>query len=317
MTEQERVLRKGWSMTLKRLKPVLIPLILALTLTVAFGVQAAKTAGGKHFIWSVETGKNTIYLLGSIHVLKRDSYPLAQAIEEAYGCCKKVVFETDLDGMKDAASQSKMLSMGLYPEGETLSQSISQDTIDLIEKRGLPIIAFERFKPWFVALSVTVMEFQKLGLDPTLGLDQHFYNRAKKDGRALDFLETNEFQLNIMAEMDNDQQEAFLRETLKELEVIEEMAELEVIEEMADDMLEAWKYGDSDKLYSIIKIGFDEHPDIYDRFFLQRNRNWAEKLQEMSKDGEDMLVIVGAGHLVGEGSLIELLKKKGYKVKQR
>jgi uncharacterized protein YbaP (TraB family) len=111
-----------------------------------------------------------------------------------------------------------------------------------------------------------------------------------------------------MAEMDNDQQEAFLRETLKELEVIEEMA---------DDMLEAWKYGDSDKLYSIIKIGFDEHPDIYDRFFLQRNRNWAEKLQEMSKDGEDMLVIVGAGHLVGEGSLIELLKKKGYKVKQR
>jgi uncharacterized protein YbaP (TraB family) len=291
-----------------RLKQIFIAFILALTLTVAFGVKAAKTVGGKHFIWSVETGRNTIYLLGSIHVLKRDSYPLAQAIEEAYGCCKKVVFETDLDGMKDAASQSKMLSMGLYPEGETLSQSISQDTIDLIEKRGLPIIAFERFKPWFVALSVTVMEFQKLGLDPTLGLDQHFYNRAKKDGRALDFLETNEFQLNIMAEMDNDQQEAFLRETLKELEVIEEMA---------GDMLKAWKEGDSDKLYSIIKIGFDEHPDLYDRFFLQRNRNWAGKLQEMSEDGEDMLVIVGAGHMVGEGSLIELLKKKGYKVKQK
>ena len=295
-------------MTFNRLKLVFITLILALTLTVVFGVQAAKTVGGKHFVWSVETGRNTIYLLGSIHVLKQNSYPLAQAIEEAYGCCKKVVFETDLDGMNDAASQSKMLSMGLYPEGETLSQSISRDTLDMLEKRGLPITAFERFKPWFVALSVTVMEIQRLGFDPSLGVDRHFYNRAKRDGKALDFLETNDFQLNLMAEMDNDQQEAFLRETLKELEVVEEMV---------GDMLEAWKEGDSSRLYSITKIGFEEYPDIYYRFFTQRNRSWAGKLQKMSENGEDMLVIVGAGHLVGEGSLIELLKKKGYKVKQK
>ena len=82
----------------------------------------------KHFLWAVQSGKNTVYLLGSIHILKKETYPLPDAIEKVYGCCSKVVFETDLDGMNDPASQNKMTKLGRHAGGQILSKNISAQT---------------------------------------------------------------------------------------------------------------------------------------------------------------------------------------------
>ncbi len=292
----------------RRFLSVLIIIALILFFNTGYAYEKMK----KHFLWFVETEKNTIYLLGSIHILKKDSYPLQKEIENIYSCCRKVVFETDLDGMNDADSQAKMMKLGIYPAGQTLSQEISQQTYRLLERKldkaGLPIAQFEQFKPWFIALTITVMEIQRLGFDPNFGVDRYFFNKAKKDKKEMIFLETNEFQLNLMAHLSRRQQELFLRETLKELEVIESMA---------SDMMKAWKTGDIDKLYSIINISFDEYHDIYKRFFIQRNKRWIPKIKQLMKQHDDVLIIVGAGHLVGKDSVIELLKKKGYKVRQK
>jgi uncharacterized protein YbaP (TraB family) len=95
------------------------------------------------------------------------------------------------------------------------------------------------------------------------------------------------------------------------------LKELDVIEALASDMLDSWKTGDDAKLDSILQISHAEEPDIYDRFFIQRNKRWMSKIQRLMKQDEDILIIVGAGHLVGRDSLIELLKKKGYEVQQR
>lgn len=274
--------------------------------------EAHSAEAQRHFIWTVESGRNTVYLLGSIHILKPDSYPLPQEVEKIFECCRKIVFETDLDGMNDAESQKKILKQGHYSSGRTLSENISQETYALLKKRagaaGLPVSRFEGLRPWFAAMTLTGMELKRLGFDPALGLDQYFYQRAKKEGREMIFLETNGIQLNLMTSLNKRHQDEFLRGVLKELGVIETLAA---------DMLDAWKTGDTDKLDSILKISNAGEPAVYDRFFIQRNKRWISKIQRLMKQDDDVLIIVGAGHLVGKDSLVDLLKKKGYDVQQR
>lgn len=266
----------------------------------------------RNFIWSVESGSNTVYLLGSIHVLKQESYPLPAEVERIFDCCEKIAFETDLDGMNDPASQQRMLRQGLYSSGQTLSENISPETYSLLNKRleaeGLSIGQFDTLRPWLIAMTIAGTELKRLGFDPDLGLDRYFYQKAKKAGKEMIFLETNEMQLNLMTSLNRRHQEAFLKGVLRELDIVESLA---------SDMLGAWKTGDTEKLDTILKMSHAEEPDIYDRFFIQRNKRWISTIQKLLKQDGDVLIIVGAGHLAGKDSVIDLLKKKGYKVQQR
>jgi len=214
--------------------------------------------------------------------------------------------------MENPAAQQKMMKLALYGAGEKLSQEISQSTYRLLEKKisfsGFQVEQFEQFKPWFVAMTIAVSEFMRLGFDPDLGIDKYFYDKARRDRKEMIFLESNDYQINIFAGLNERQQELFLRETLKELEIIEIMVM---------DMLNAWKTGDTERLHSILKMSYDEYPGIYDRFFTDRNKMWVKKIETLMKQNDNVLIIVGAGHLVGNNSVTALLKKKGYRVIQK
>jgi uncharacterized protein YbaP (TraB family) len=274
--------------------------------------ERLQTDTGKHFLWSLQTKKNTVYFLGSVHVMKSDAYPLAPEIERAYEDSKKIVFETDVDEASDPAVQAKMMTLGLYINGQTLKENVSEETYKLLEEKavaaGIPMASFDRFRPWFCALTLSVMEFQKLGFLPTYGVDTYFFTKAKKAGKEIIPLESTEFQLNLFAEMVDLQQESFLRQTLEELEVIATMA---------SDMVDAWTAGDLDKMDSIMKMSFKEHPDIYDRFVVERNKKWISKIEHLINQDGNAMVIVGAGHLVGTKNLLDLLRAKGYRIEQK
>ena len=270
------------------------------------------TGNGNHFLWSMQTAKNSIYFLGSIHLLKRDSYPLAAEIENAYEDCTSIVFETDLDAMKEPAFQAMMLSLGLYPEGQTIEQDISEETHELLKEKveaaGLPMAQFARFRPWICGQTLTVIELQRLGFDVMYGIDTYFYSKAKRDKKKMIFLESAEYQLKLLGEMDRHDQEDFLRQTLKELKVIGEMA---------PDMLNAWETGDIDGLNEIITMSFKDHPEIYERLVTERNRAWISRINNLAHQDGNVLVIVGAGHLIGKESVLDLLEERGYKIRQR
>jgi uncharacterized protein YbaP (TraB family) len=254
--------------------------------------------------------------------MKSDAYPLAPEIERAYEDSKKIVFETDVDEASDPALQAKMMTLGLYMNGQTLKENVSKETYKLLEEKavaaGIPMASFDRFRPWFCALTLSVMEFraltlsvmefQKLGFLPTYGVDTYFFTKAKKAGKEIIPLESTEFQLNLFAEMVELQQESFLRQTLEELEVIATMA---------SDMVDAWTAGDLDKMDSIMKMSFKEHPDIYDRFVVERNKKWISKIEHLINQDGNAMVIVGAGHLVGTKNLLDLLRAKGYRIEQK
>ncbi|UCH82420.1 MAG: TraB/GumN family protein [Nitrospiraceae bacterium] len=282
-------------------------------LTLLFITSAfAESKNGKSFIWTFESGNNTVYLLGSIHVLNRESYPLPEEIEQIYSCCSKVVFETDLDSMDDSSLQAKMLRRGMYPRGRSLSGNVSADTYALLKRRleasGLSIVQFEHFRPWMVALTLTGTEMIRLGFDPELGVDRRFFKKAKQDKKDLIFLETNEFQISLFAGLSRTRQEALLKQIL---------IEIKIIESMFADMVHAWKNGDADKLDSIMNESFTEFPDLYDRLIVKRNRRWVSKILHHARQNGDLLVVVGAAHLVGEKSVVDLLRQKGYKVVQK
>lgn len=292
---------------------LLTAILTAVFLTLLFvSTPFAETKTGKSFIWSFESGNNTVYLLGSIHVLNKASYPLPVEVENIYNCCSRIVFETDLDSMNEGPLKEKMLRRGMYPKGQTLSGNISAETYDMLRKKleasGLSILQFERFRPWMVALTLAGSEMIRLGFDPQLGVDRRFFNKAKQDSKELIFFESNEFQINLFAGLSRTRQEVLLKQVL---------LEIKIIESMFADMVNAWKNGNAEKLDSIMIESFREFPYLHDRIITKRNRRWVAKILNLARPKGDLLVVVGAAHLVGEKSVVDLLSQKGYKVIQR
>ena len=299
-----------------RFRATFFILCLSAILSVSAGLKAQQdrqTTSPKHCLWLVETPRNkAVFLLGSLHVLKSDAYPLANAINEAYSRSQKVVFETDLAAMTDPAIQAKMLALGLYPEGQTLFQNISDEMRSSLKKKmadlGMPMEHFGRFRPWFMAVTMTALELQRLGFSPEYGIDVHFYGRAGSDQKEIGYLEPVEFQLDLLGKMNEQDQNAFLGQTLKDLDVAAQMA---------DDMLKNWEKGDVDNLYAILFESFEGYPQIENRLIRRRNIDWVKKIEAMMAEDKNIFIVVGAGHLIGPGGVVALLKERGYRVKQK
>ncbi|MDX1707442.1 MAG: TraB/GumN family protein [Desulfobacterales bacterium] len=266
----------------------------------------------KNCLWSIQTQTNHVYLLGSLHVLKQETYPLAAAIESAYADSQRIVFETDIGAMQDPSMQGKMLALGMYPQGQNLYQQISGNTRQQLEKKlnelGLPVEAFAQFKPWFVALTLTTVELQRLGFNPQYGIDVYFFNKAQNGGKEIGFLEAPEYQLDLLGNMTDRDQKDFLSQTLKDLEMVSELA---------GDLVKNWKTGNADELHKLLHKSFKDYPDLNDRLLIQRNLKWVQEIEHAMGKNKNVLFVVGAGHLVGPESVVDLLRKKGYEVKQK
>ena len=281
-------------------------------INVAYAQQGPKGGTKKNFLWSVEKGKSTIYLLGSIHLLPREVMALDKAIEAGYSDSKIIVFETNIDSLSDPAFATKVTSLGLLPAGQTLEQHVSKQTYALLQQKvgelGLQVEIFNQFKPWLCALTLTSMELQRLGFNPNYGIDKYFFDRAKQDGKDMRFLETIDDQLGLFTEMSRQEEDSFLAKVLQELDTMRVKV---------TDMINAWKSGDPDKLASMVKIEFEGYPEVYAKMLVERNQKWVEQIEDLSGQDGNSLVVVGAAHLVGDDSLLELLKRKGFEVEQR
>ena len=299
----------------KQQKNMGLALSLIITFLICTGAnvqQNQRAAAPKNCLWEVQGSSNRVFLLGSLHIFKSDAYPLAKAIDDAYRVSPKVVFETDIAGMADTAVQARMLSMGFYPEGQSLFQNISAPMRDALQKRvanlGLPLEQFGRLKPWLAAVTLTHAELQRLGFSPAYGVDVHYFSRARTDKKKIAFLESIDYQISLLGDMGAEDQKAFLGQTLKDLEIAADLA---------GDMLVYWQKGQADKLYTLLFKSFEGYPEIEDRLLLQRNKDWVVKIEAMLEEPENVFIVVGAGHLIGDESVVDLLRQKGYKVRQR
>ncbi len=281
--------------------------VLLITLALLFVPGVCALAGNT--LWRIDSENNTVYILGSIHCLKSSDYPLSPVVEKAFTDSQVLVFEADLEEGSGPKMQQLLLQKGMLSEG-SLRTLLGEKTWQLaskrMEKTGVPIQTFAMFKPWLFAMTLVAMELQKLGYDPKYGVDHHFYFKAKDEGKPVIALESAEFQIDLLAQMKQKQQVEFVRQTLKELDVIEK----EVTK-----MVEVWKKGDLNSLEEMILESFKEFPELKKTLLLNRNRTWVEKIENFLNGDKTYLVVVGSAHLAGKDSVVDLLEKKGYSLK--
>jgi len=279
---------------------------------------AMPSALAEPLLWRVdneETGGRA-YLFGSVHFGNQALYPLPEVVEQAFEGSEELVVELDMAAVAPNIAAQTMRQHGRYIDGDSLYQHLDEGTLSLLAdaclELGLPVSALEYLKPWLVAIQLTAFQVRRAGFTEDMGIDRHFIERVKlSDGTGpseLVELETFEQQLSIFTALTDDQQLQFLRQTLADFG--HSSAQLAQI-------LKAWQIGDAPALVNIIQQGFsaeDSSAKFYELIYERRNQSMAESIQRMINEGRQLFVVVGVGHLVGEGGLAVQLVRSGQSV---
>lgn len=256
------------------------------------------------FLWKVQSGGMTHYLLGSMHLMPGSAYPLPASIERAYAQTRGLVLETDPAALEAPELQARMVDAGVTGRGliREIDAALYARVRRQAEASDLPPTVCDRFKAWFCALSLTLYEFQRAGMEPRFGIDQHFYRRALADKRPVSWLEEADTQFRLFSNMDVAMSAQFLASSLDDLQ--EEQWSPEAL-------MAVWRSNDSPALAALLATTKIEFPQTYARLLADRNRAWIGTLVQRLQGKTPQMVVVGAAHLVGPDSVVALLQARG------
>jgi uncharacterized protein YbaP (TraB family) len=254
-------------------------------------------------LWVVKDKDTTIYLLGTVHVLKPGTIWLDGGVKKAYDASSEVVLE--LLQPDPAVMQGLLGKYAVDPDGPALTAKMSPDVKALYEKTmtelGLPAPAFEKFQPWFVSTIVSLTAMTKAGYDRESGVEQQITVAATRDGKKLAGLETAEQQLGFFASLPEAAQLAFLKSTLEELQKINGVF---------DTMIADWARGDPEALARLLNESMNDSPELVKILLTDRNARWAQWIDDRMDKPGTIFIAVGAGHLAGSNSVQNMLKAR-------
>ncbi|MDP2652679.1 MAG: TraB/GumN family protein [Candidatus Omnitrophota bacterium] len=267
----------------------------------------------RHFLWEVKSDRTKVYLFGSIHLGKEDMYPLAGEVDGAFAGAGTLVVEVDTESIDPMEAQRTVAQKGLLPADQLLESQLDPKTFDKLQARfqkfGMPMDPMLRFKPWFIAVNLQVLQIKYLGYDEEYGVDRYFLRRAHGAGKKVLQLETLEQQLDFLDRLPD--QNMFLDYTLNSLDETEAMLEM---------ILAAWQYGDAAAMEKLTIADmlqqFPETRPIFEIILFNRNKDMAAEIKRYLGTDEVYFVVVGAAHLVGDQGLVELLRQEGFQVDQ-
>ena len=262
-------------------------------------------------LWKISKNGNELYLGGTIHVLKKEDYPLPIEFSNAFKKSDKLVFETNIEMAQSVEFGQKMTQMLTYSPGKSLKDAISKKTFNKLKKhladRNIPIELFLSYKPSMIVLVITVLELKKMGM-VDVGVDEYFHKKAKQAGKTTEYFETIDEQLEFIRTMGQGNEDAML------LSSIDDMSRMDTTMNVIKS---AWLNGNENKM---VEVGLTEmirdYPGIYQSLLVKRNNNWMPHIEQMMTDKNVEMVLVGALHLVGKDGLLQQLRNKGYTVKQ-
>ncbi len=282
-----------------------------LRLLVVASLLLALPAQADSPVWKVEKNGRQLFLAGSVHFLGDDDYPLPTAFEHAYSQSQTLVLETDIERMQSPEFAPAMMARLTYPAGDGLRQRLSNETWTALERylatRGLAAAQLASFRPGLLSTTLLVVELQRLGAAGA-GVDEHFDTRARADGRPRRYLESIDRQIELLADMGDGNEDAFVRYSLEDASRMGTLWR---------GMVSAWRIGDLAALQAIaLEPMRRELPAVVEALLLERNREWLPQIETMLTDAPVEFVIVGALHLGGEGGLLEMLEAGGYRLQQ-
>ncbi len=277
----------------------------------ALAEAEASHGAGEPAVWRLADEDTTIYIMGTVHLLRPDLDWRSEEIDTALDEAGTLVFEADVSSPQAASEMMDFVSKhALFTDGRQLTSLLDEDeTAELkaaLDYLGFPLGAMETFRPWYAAVNLSVLQMQKDGFDPSAGVEQVLEREGKAADKNFAYLETIEEQLGRFADLPDDEQVDFLMSSA---------GSVEEGSEMLDVLVDEWEDGDVAGLAALMSnpemMGSEA---IYDALLKDRNEDWVPKIEAMLDAPGTVLIAVGAGHLAGEDSVIELLRADGYEV---
>jgi uncharacterized protein len=265
----------------------------------------------KSSVWKATKGDSTVYIGGTVHILRAQDYPLPAEFDQAYKAADTLVFETDMQKMQDPKLAVSMVKALSYTDEKTLQSSISDETyqqlVTYTQSIGFPIDYLRKAKPGMVMSTLVVMEMQRSGFTSP-GVDLHYTKMATTDKKERLHFETVEEQIAFLARLGEGHEEDFYQKLLLDLGNMQEQIKA---------ILQYWRAGDAAALdKEMNQLMKTAYPQMYQDLLVNRNKNWLPKLESFFATPEVEFILVGAAHLVGEDSVITMLKNKGYEISQ-
>lgn len=265
-----------------------------------------------HALWQVHGARNTVYLLGSIHLLRPQDSTLPAAVINAYEEAEELLMELDPRTIAADMTPAVVERLIQLPPEQTLDAVIGPQLYGQVQRRavalGLEKDALQRWQPWYVANALDLYSLMRLGFDPDAGIDRQLAQLAGRDNKPIHALETTEQQLGFFAAMPLQDQRTYLRDSLRELGSLGSNA---------NAMVRAWQRGDVAAMEKDLQRGSRRAPELHPVLVSERNRRWLPRILDLLDDDRDYLVVVGALHIVGRDGLLALLKQQGHVASQQ
>jgi len=269
----------------------------------------AETEGAEGALWKIEDEDSTVFLGGTIHLLRDRDWPIPDGYDRAYEEAEEIVFEVDLGELANPKTIREMEAQGALPEDETLSDHFSPETMaaldDFLLANDMPEAFFDRMRPGKVMLTVAIIQAMNHGARPERGLELRYYRKSANDGKPVRGLETHIEQLGFFERFDAG---------LIESEIVESLEEADDFEVEFDKLVAAWRSGDANRISEVIVDRMAETPEMRKVLLTERNERWVPEIIAALEGGDDVLFLVGAAHLPGEGGVLEGLREKGFEV---
>lgn len=254
-------------------------------------------------LWVVKDADTTIYLFGSIHILKPDLGWFDDGVKTAFDGADQLVLE--LVEPPAAEAQALFGKLAMDQQGKSLRSKMNDADRAVYDaamgKLGIPSAAFDPFEPWAAAITMSLLAAQKSGFDPNSGVERQLTAAAKVSNKPIGGLETMAFQLGVFDSLPEAEQIAFLVETAKMIDDVGSTT---------DKMVAMWASAETEGLGQLMNEGLTSRT-LYDALLTKRNANWAQWISAQMKKPGVTFMAVGAGHLAGPTSVQALLPAYG------
>ncbi|MGB5723175.1 MAG: TraB/GumN family protein [Parasphingorhabdus sp.] len=259
-------------------------------------------------LWVIKDEDTTIYLFGTVHILKPGMTWFDEAVKESFDASDELVIEMI---KPDPAVMTKIVTdLAIDKTGVSLRDKLTaEDRTDFeatMTRLGLPVAAFDPLDPWFASVNLSLIPLMRNGYAADQGVEDELLAHARARAIKITGLETPEQQLGFFDNLPEDVQIRFLNFTV------------DTIAEAADgmeQMVAEWANANVDALGELMNAGLEDKI-LYETLLVNRNITWAEWVDQRMAQPGTVFLAVGAGHLAGESSLQALLAKKGIVVER-
>lgn len=276
-------------------------------------VLSEPLAGAEHpvTLWQVDGDTNSIFILGSIHLLRKSDYPIPSVIYDVYDEAEVLIMELDMDDVDPMQTQALVRELGMLADGKSLEDEIGSrayaKAAALADELQLPLSMLASSKPWLAAVMAETLILTRVGFDPMQGIEMHLMAKARSDGKEILGFETERQQLEMLDGLSMPAQRDMLLQTLEDGGRIEQLL---------NEIIDAWRYGNTRFMEQTLLSDMSGNDELYDTIVVDRNRDWVQQIEGLLDGSDDYLVIVGTMHLVGKDGVPRLLTRRGLEVTQ-